>query len=70
MQLQYAQHVLLDFPIFHLLNPPPPTPSPASVLVGTPLPIKMIRRATRIGSILVLAAFAANWAAKLIWLGM
>ena len=29
MQLQYAQMVLLDFPIFHLLNPPvtsPPTP--------------------------------------------
>ncbi|HUB18393.1 MAG TPA: heme-binding protein [Acidobacteriaceae bacterium] len=30
MQLQYAQMVLLDFPIFHLLNPPkttPPTPA-------------------------------------------
>jgi hypothetical protein len=27
MQLQYAQMVLLDFPIFHLLNPTPPTPA-------------------------------------------
>ncbi|KLU21197.1 hypothetical protein EOS_37585 [Caballeronia mineralivorans PML1(12)] len=38
MQLQYAQMVLLDFPIFHLLNPAqtvPPTP-PAFVNLGWP----------------------------------
>ena len=29
MQLQYAQMVVLDFPIFHLLNPPPPVPPAA-----------------------------------------
>jgi hypothetical protein len=27
MQLQYAQMVVLNFPIFTVLNPTPPTPS-------------------------------------------
>jgi hypothetical protein len=35
MQLQYAQMVLLDFPIFHLLNPAPPT-APTYVNLGWP----------------------------------
>ena len=37
VQLQYAQFVMLDFPIFHLLNPPPvkpPTPPTVPVFVN------------------------------------
>ena len=34
MQLQYAQFVMLDFPIFHLLNPAPTTPPTAPVFVN------------------------------------
>jgi hypothetical protein len=34
-QLQYAQMVILNFPIFHLLNPTPPTPT-AFVNLGWP----------------------------------
>jgi hypothetical protein len=38
MQLQYAQFVRLDFPIFHLLNPAPATPptTPTFVNLGWP----------------------------------
>lgn len=35
MQLQYAQFVVLDFPVFHLLNPAPPT-APSYVNLGWP----------------------------------
>lgn len=34
MQLQYAQMVVLDFPIFHLLNPAPTTPPTPPVFVN------------------------------------
>ena len=44
--------------------------SAASVIAGKTLRIEMSRRDIRIGLILLLVAFGANWAAKLIWLGM
>ncbi|MGH7154664.1 MAG: hypothetical protein ACREF3_12120, partial [Acetobacteraceae bacterium] len=36
MQLQYAQMVVLDFPIFHLLHPTAPPIAPAYVNLGWP----------------------------------
>ena len=44
--------------------------SAASVLVGKTFRVEMSQRAIRISLILVAAAFAANWASKVIWLGM
>jgi hypothetical protein len=44
--------------------------SAASVIAGKTFRLEMSQRAIRIGLIIVAAAFAANWASKLIWLGM
>jgi hypothetical protein len=42
----------------------------AAVIAGKTLRLEMSRRDSRIAGMIVLAAFAANWASKLIWLGM
>lgn len=44
--------------------------SAASMMSARTVRIVMSPRAIRVGAALVLAAFAANWASKLLWLGM
>lgn len=44
--------------------------SAAAVVLGKTFRVEMSRGYIRVGSILLIAAFAANWASKLLWLGM